>query len=508
VEVGPRPVARGEGGHVLFVDDNADMRAYVRTLLAEHYELTLAANGLEALEACRARVPDLVLSDVMMPGLDGFGLLHRLREDAATRTVPVILLSARAGEEATVEGLRMGATDYLVKPFSARELLARVEGNLATARARREQQRAETERETLSALVEQSSDFIGVGAPDGRALFVNDAGQRMLGLDGPEAVRRTNLYDYFLEEDRPYVREVILPRLREEGRWDGEFRFRHFRTGAAVPVHYNFFLLRDARTGEEAGIATVSRDITERHRREAQAREQAEFEQQLIGIVSHDLRNPLNAILLSAHALLRREDLGDRATKNTGRIITSTERALRLIRDLLDVTQSRLGGGLPVRRQPMDLHEATRHAVEEVRAAFPEREVVLEAHGDGQGDWDAERLDQVVQNLVTNALRYGDASAPVRVSTRDEGPDVVLEVHNRGRPIPPEMLPTLFQAMRRGQHDEDRATRSVGLGLYIVQQVVRALGGGVVVTSSAEGGTTFTVRLPRSAPLVVDTERV
>ncbi|NOK17680.1 ATP-binding response regulator [Corallococcus carmarthensis] len=502
---GPLPATRFAGGHILFVDDNADMRAYVHSLLADRFEVTLAANGLEALEACRDRVPDLVLSDVMMPELDGFMLLRRLRETPSTAHVPVILLSARAGEEATVEGLRMGATDYLVKPFSARELLARVEGNLAAAQARQEQRRAEREREKLIAVVEQSSDLIGIGDPDGQAVFVNEAGQRMLGLEGPDAVRRTHLLDYFLEEDRAYVRDVILPRLREQGRWDGEFRLRHFRTGAAVPVHYNFFMLRDAATGEDIGIATVSRDITERHRREAEAREQREFEQQLIGIVSHDLRNPLNAILLSANALLQRDDLGERATKNTGRIISSAERANRLIRDLLDVTQARLGGGLPVHRGRMDFHEVTRQSLEEVQVAFPERQVVLEQQGDGLGTWDEERLGQVVQNLVTNALRYGEPGSTVRMSTREDGNDLVLEVHNRGRPIPPEMLPTLFQAMRRGNHDEGRSSRSVGLGLYIVQQVVRAHGGHVSAASSAEAGTTFTVRLPREAPPAYDT---
>ncbi|RKH74407.1 ATP-binding response regulator [Corallococcus aberystwythensis] len=500
----PLPVMKNVGGHVLFVDDNVDMRTYVHAMLEDRFEVTLAANGLEALEACRARMPDLILSDVMMPELDGFGLLRRLRETPATAHVPFILLSARAGEEATVEGLRMGATDYLVKPFSSRELLARVEGNLAAARARQEQRRAEREREKLIAVVEQSSDLIGIGGPDGRAVFINEAGQRMLGLEGPDAVRSTHLFDYFLEEDRPYVRDVIMPRLREHGRWDGEFRLRNFRTGAAVPVHYNFFMLRDAATGEDIGIATVSRDITERHQREAEAREQREFEQQLIGIVSHDLRNPLNAILLSAHALLQRDDLGERATKNTGRIISSAERANRLIRDLLDVTQARLGGGLPVQRRRMDFHEATRQSVEEVQVAFPERQVVLEQHGDGLGTWDEERLGQVVQNLVTNALRYSEPGSTVRVSTREDGNHLVLEVHNEGRPIPPEMLPTLFQAMRRGHHDEGRSSRSVGLGLYIVQQVARAHGGDVSATSSHEAGTTFTVRLPREAPPAYD----
>ncbi|MET0386797.1 MAG: ATP-binding protein [Polyangiales bacterium] len=123
---------------VLWVDDNADMRDYVSRMLAQHYELHVFSDGLAARDAALSVVPDLVLSDIMMPGLDGFGLLRALREDPRTRTVPVILLSARAGEESAVEGLAAGADDYLVKPFAARELLARVRTHLELAALRRE----------------------------------------------------------------------------------------------------------------------------------------------------------------------------------------------------------------------------------------------------------------------------------------------------------------------------------------------------------------------------------
>ena len=123
---------------ILFVDDNADMRDYVQQLLAPHYQVEVAANGIEALACAQAQLPDLILSDVMMPGLDGFGLLAALRADAATCAVPIILLSARSGQEATVEGLEAGADDYLIKPFSAPELLARVRTHLELVRMRRE----------------------------------------------------------------------------------------------------------------------------------------------------------------------------------------------------------------------------------------------------------------------------------------------------------------------------------------------------------------------------------
>jgi signal transduction histidine kinase len=133
-----RPSSSASRQLVLLADDNADMRDYVCRLLGTHYDIEPVADGQAALEAARRRRPDLVLSDVMMPGLDGFGLLHALRADPQLRELPVILLSARAGEEAKVEGLEAGADDYLVKPFSARELLARIATNLETAHIRGE----------------------------------------------------------------------------------------------------------------------------------------------------------------------------------------------------------------------------------------------------------------------------------------------------------------------------------------------------------------------------------
>jgi signal transduction histidine kinase/DNA-binding response OmpR family regulator len=128
----------GARASVLVVDDNADMREYVRRLLAPHYEVRTAADGVEALAAMRAQPPDLLLSDVMMPRLDGIGLLRQVRDDPVLARFPVVLLSARAGEEASIEGLEAGADDYLIKPFAARELLARVSANLKLGKLRRE----------------------------------------------------------------------------------------------------------------------------------------------------------------------------------------------------------------------------------------------------------------------------------------------------------------------------------------------------------------------------------
>ncbi|HEX8536783.1 MAG TPA: HAMP domain-containing sensor histidine kinase, partial [Cystobacter sp.] len=237
-------------------------------------------------------------------------------------------------------------------------------------------------------------------------------------------------------------------------------------------------------------------DITVQKQQEAEARQLAEFERQILGIVSHDLRNPLSVIRISASTLLAREGLDERQSKSLTRIITATDRSTRLIRDLLDFSQARLGGGIPVERKQMDLFELTRGVVEELAASHPEREVEISQEGEGEGDWDGDRLAQVLGNLVGNALQHSPAHTPVRVRCQGEPSTVVIEVHNEGSPIDPAYLPELFEPFRRGRHAGSGAG-SVGLGLYITRQLVLAHGGRIQVTSREGESTRFAVRLPR-----------
>ncbi|WP_408891139.1 ATP-binding protein [Myxococcus faecalis] len=484
---------------VLVVDDNVDMRDYVQRLLGGRYAVETAANGLAALEQVRARRPDLVLSDVMMPGMDGFGLLRALRASPVTADIPVILLSARAGEEATVEGLEAGANDYLVKPFSARELLARVEGNLAVARAREEKRQVEQARKALAVVVEQSSDAIGIADTEGRITYLNEAGQRMLGVPGQEAARHTSLLDYFPEEDRPFVQDTLLPGVATKGRWEGELQARNLRTGARLPVRYAISTLTHARTGQPVGVAVIAHELSEQKRQEAETRRRAEFEQQLIGIVSHDLRNPLSAIQLGASVLARREELSERNLRSVLRIQASAERAVRMTHDLLDFTQVRLGGGLPIHRRPVDLHELSQQVIEELQMGHPERELRVESDGDAFGEWDSDRIAQVLGNLVSNALQYSPASSRVTVRVQGEAPRVVLSVHNEGPPIPDDARERLFRPLQRARTADSNTGRSIGLGLFIVKHIVESHGGTVDVTSQDGQGTTFIAVLPRLA---------
>jgi signal transduction histidine kinase len=242
----------------------------------------------------------------------------------------------------------------------------------------------------------------------------------------------------------------------------------------------------------------IAWDVSSERRAEAELRQRADFERQLIGIVSHDLRNPLQAIQLSAATLLRRPGVDDRQAAVIHRISGTAERMTRMIRDLLDFTRARMGGGLALVRRPLDLHALARQVVDEVQLAHPGRAVQVQREGDAQGDWDEDRLAQLLGNLLNNALAYSPPGSPVRVSTRGLDGEVLLEVHNRGEPIAPEQLPRLFRPFERGEHQVTSAGRSIGLGLFIVDGIVRAHGGRIEVRSTASEGTTFTVRLPRA----------
>ncbi len=246
----------------------------------------------------------------------------------------------------------------------------------------------------------------------------------------------------------------------------------------------------------DGGIAVFFRDATHRKRVEERLRQIQTFEQQLIGIVSHDLRNPLNVVLLGAAAMLAHDDLSDRDAAAVARIRSAAERATRLIRDLLDLTRARLGEAMPLRVREADLEVMARQVIDETRSVFPDREIRLEIAGPCHGRWDPDRVAQVIENLVTNALKYGRSGTPITVRLTPSDDEIQLCVHNHGDPIPPDALAAIFEPGGRAASD-DPTGRSVGLGLFIVDRIAAAHGGRVEVVSSAEEGTTFTVHLPR-----------
>ena len=313
-----------------------------------------------------------------------------------------------------------------------------------------------------------------------------------------------------LLEALPEVRgqgfDVLLDRVMSTGEpFHGNelvARLAHHPAGEALIVNVVYVPKRDAE-GTVDGVMAFAIDVTAlvSARRAAEAasaelQRRHEFEQHLAGIVGHDLRNPLHAILMSSTLLLQMEELDERATRIARRIRASAERSARMIRDLLDFTQARLGGGIPIVSRATDLAVIVNATLAEVEAGSPDRAIDVTITGDTTGVWDPDRLAQVVSNLTGNALAYSPAGT--RVTLRLDGGDGFVEVavHNWGPPIPPDQLGVIFEPLRRGPQQIDRNQRSLGLGLYIVDSIVRAHEGSVSVVSTAEQGTTFTVRLP------------
>jgi sigma-B regulation protein RsbU (phosphoserine phosphatase) len=215
----------------------------------------------------------------------------------------------------------------------------------------------------------------------------------------------------------------------------------------------------------------------------------------MMGIVSHDLRNPLSTIQMGAQ-LLSRTETRPHPLSVLGRISRATERAHRLIADLLDFAQARLGKGLSVTVKPLDAHATVAEVVDELAQAFPDRQLVHLRFGEGECTGDADRIAQLAGNLVANAMAYGSAGTAVTVRSVIEDAQFAVSVHNHGAPIPLDAQARIFQPLTRGT-SEGSSVRSVGLGLYIVSEIARAHGGHVAVSSGEGAGTTFTATFPR-----------
>ncbi|WP_224362656.1 sensor histidine kinase [Hyalangium versicolor] len=234
--------------------------------------------------------------------------------------------------------------------------------------------------------------------------------------------------------------------------------------------------------------------------REERMVEEAELRERFIGILGHDLRSPINAITLSVQALAQCGPLSSMQQELSQRVEASAARMAKMVADILDLTRARRSSGIPLSVAPASLGTVCRQVVDELATSHPDRYITYEEAGPSEGVWDAERLAQVVSNLVANALEHGGEDVPVFVRAHPRGELLTLEVHNPGVPIPENQLATLFEPFQRASASGgSRRCSGLGLGLYIVRELVHAHGGRVAVRSTEDEGTTFTVLLPRDA---------
>lgn len=497
------PLAHAEDGQhrarVLVADDNADMRSYAAQLLGRHWQVECVADGAAALEAVTCRPPDLLIADVMMPGIDGFELLRRLRVEPATRELPIILLSARAGEEARVEGIEAGADDYLIKPFSARELTARVQMHLSLQRVRRagfEAIRASEER--FRALVTASSDVIYRMSADW---------SEMRQLHGREFIADTAtpttswLEKYIHPDDRAQVTDVIARAIQDKSVFQLEHRVLRIDGSVGWTFSRAVPLLDDH--GEIIEWFGAAVDVTERKSSEQQLREADRRKDEFLAMLGHELRNPLAAIRNGTELLRVMASKDERLTRVQGVLERQSAHMASLIDGLLEI--SRIASGkIQLERAAIDVCQVLASVVEDRAAQVETSGLSLRASNPAGPLWiwgDRVRLAQVFDNLLGNAMKFTPAPGTITLILDQEGTVARLTVRDTGVGIRPETLPRLFQPFQQEVQDIAREAGGLGLGLALARGLIELHDGSITAHSAGPGaGAEFCVRLPLGAP--------
>jgi signal transduction histidine kinase/CheY-like chemotaxis protein len=506
---------RVEGpARVLVADDNADMRDYMTRLLSQHWTVEAVSDGIQALARARETLPDLVVTDVMMPNLDGFGLLRALRGDPGTARIPVLMLSARAGEGARVEGLAAGADDYLVKPFSAKELIARVHAHLERTRFRGA---AEAERNRLRSLLSQVPAIVNfLRGPELVFEFAHPlaiqafAGRDVVGKPLLEA----------LPELRDQEYPALLRRVVETGQpIEGKEKMilHDDGHGGLRRSYWNFvYLPVQGADGQVEGVMTFDLDVTDqvmaRRRMEEQAQQLAEAHREaeraralaenanrgkdeFLAMLGHEMRNPLAPILTSLQ-LIRLRGLHSRELAIIERQV---DHLGRLVDDLLDISRI-TRGKIDLKRERLELIRIVLRGLEIASPLIEARQQHVDLHVATEGlpvVGDPDRLAQVFSNLLTNAAKYSEPGTTIHVAAVPEGTSVCLRVRDEGVGIAPQTLPHVFEPFVQEAQSLERSRGGLGLGLAIVRSLTELHGGSVSATSEGLGkGSEFVIHLP------------
>jgi PAS domain S-box-containing protein len=487
---------------ILLADDNTDMRAYIARLLAKRYEVEAVSDGQQALEAVRKTNPDLVITDVMMPHLDGFGVLDSLRADEATRMIPVIMLSARAGEEARIEGMEAGADDYLVKPFSGRELLARVNAQIELRQLRdrmlaAEQAArivAETESERANNILNSMSDAFVTLDRDFRFISLNPRAQNLL-------------FDLTGETVDAFIGQVIWEKLpdSEESVFGESFK-RALDEQIPLTVESLFVPVRrwfEVRVYPiQNGLSVYFQDITERKQAEKTLEQYAkdlkrsndELEQ-FAYVASHDLQEPLRTI--ASYMELLNMQYADKLDQDAQEIIdfavSGAKRLRALIQDLLAysrvtanarATFAAFNTGKALETALKNLHKE----VEETQATLIYEALPTIIGNEGQ-------FVQLFQNLISNAIKFRrDIKPEIRVNAQSQGTEWLFTVRDNGIGMEAPYLERIFVIFSRLHSQE--AYPGTGIGLAICKKVVEYHKGRLWVESQAGQGTTFYFTIP------------
>jgi PAS domain S-box-containing protein len=360
----------------------------------------------------------------------------------------------------------------------------------------------------FQAVVENSTDFIGMCDLEGRPFFVNRAGLQMVGLDSLEQAANTPVASFFFPEDQDRMMREFFPAVLTEGHGEVEVRFRHFKTGGARWMSYKVIAL-PGEDGKPIGFATVSRDVTDRRRMEdsllslaADLSQADRKKNEFLAMLAHELRNPIAPISNAVRALRLGVNDADAVRSTSEMLERQVAQLARLVEDLLDVNRI-THGKIELRKARAALAPIVQQAVDAARplcrSLNHEFTVTLPPH-EIHVDGDAARLTQVVGNLLHNACKFTDPGGQIFLTVGQEGMEAVIRVHDTGIGIANEHLPLLFEMFRQVDTSLERTHGGLGIGLALVKTLIELHGGSVSVSSQGPGrGSEFTVRLPLAA---------
>lgn len=487
---------------VLLADDNADMRDYVFSLLKNRWNIITATDGQNALELALKHKPDLILTDVMMPVLDGFGLLQKIRHDHHIQHTPVIMLSARAGEEAKIEGLSAGADDYLVKPFSAKELISKVEAilNLTERRYQLSKELVQDAKKFRSTFSHASVNIAMVDL-QGIIIEINDAFLIKSGFSANEVIGKHFSLITHPEDVEPNLAEIskIVSGLKHFANFDKRYLKKN---GSFFWVRTSISTALDDHKKPLYFIA-VSQDIEEiktsqeKYRKAvADLQQEKELREKFVATLTHDLRTPMTSARMSAQLIQRKPEKTENVQNQVVRILNSVNRADQMIQDLLDTNRIRAGEKLPMNIDACNLNNIVTDVIENLitihggRFSFEvnDKHIMLNTS--------SLSITRILDNLINNAIKYGSPESDIHISLKKEHSQVEMAVKNFGNPIALEDQKNIFDQYKRSSAAEASNQKGWGLGLTLVRGLTEALGGNVNVHSNAQDGTTFKVVFP------------
>ncbi|MBT4484663.1 MAG: response regulator [Candidatus Latescibacteria bacterium] len=545
---------------ILIVEDSLTQSVSLQSFLEKHgYRVSTSSNGKEAFDFLEGHLPTLVISDIMMPEMDGWELTRLIKADDNLKDIPVILLTSLSSPVDLIKALECGADNFVTKPYNEQLILSRIqniveekilkkseeseedirisfagEDHLITAdrkqiidfllsayenvivknrdfeEANEKLREANNEIQKLASIVENSTDLVAaVATTEGKMLYINHAGKKILGLPSNKA-SDVAIFDFCVDDDCDSLKEHAIFETRDKGSWQGELRFRQQLTGEEIPVLVSLFNIKDPQTNQLLGIGLIAHDMTERkkmenelliekERAEAASRAKSDF----LSSMSHELRTPLNAIIGFSELLHDKYvgGLSETQSQYVKDIWESGKHLLSLINDVLDLSKIE-AGKMELYLSNVKIKKLLEKSLVMIRERCIQHHISIDLSVSQDVEYleitaDTRKLKQIMFNLLSNAAKFTPDEGTITVEAGMNGKEILISVTDTGIGIAPEHQEKIFEEFYQVQGGTTDKTPGTGLGLSLVRRIIEMHGGKIWIESEgSEKGSRFAFTLP------------